>query len=368
MKKIFMTQISPNEDKCYISELCVNDGDHVKEGQIILRAESSKAVEDIFSDTEGVIRFLIQEDEYAKVGEAIAIIYDDEQSYEEQSNNENLKSDGDSSERSYIMTKDAESFAQKHEINEADIRRLGKKLITEAELKGLINAQEDEPNSNIILSHTQRVVSDVVSRSASEIPQAFLLKKMYCDQTVSFINKKKSDYGETFGRGEIMIKLLHDAKEDFPEFFGKFSDTMIEISDEPGIGITRDMGAGLFMPVVPWNISDDLERISDCLLDYRFKAMDGSFSSEDVGGGAISISVNNYTDNVVTALPLVFPDQVAILSVGSVLKELAQDDDGNIIEQQYVNIGISYDHRALSGMRVAEFADRLARYVEAGDF
>jgi 2-oxoglutarate dehydrogenase E2 component (dihydrolipoamide succinyltransferase) len=60
-------------------------------------------------------------------------------------------------------------------------------------------------------------------------------------------------------------------------------------------------------------------------------------------------------DDVVVAVPIILPPQIAIVSIGSPQPELALDESGRVHERAALTVGLSYDHRVVNGRQAVEF-------------
>ena len=103
------------------------------------------------------------------------------------------------------------------------------------------------------------------------------------------------------------------------------------------------------------------------MLEYKLKAVDGSFEEEDLNGGNISISLNP-ARNMVSVIPLIFPGQAAMISIASPIKELGFDSKKNIVEKSFLYIGLCFDHRVINGSYAMKVLERIAEKIEKISF
>jgi 2-oxoglutarate dehydrogenase E2 component (dihydrolipoamide succinyltransferase) len=61
--------------------------------------------------------------------------------------------------------------------------------------------------------------------------------------------------------------------------------------DNVNIGITIDVGKGLFVLVIKETTNLSINEISEKLIHFRMKAIRKNFNSEDLDGGSFSISI-----------------------------------------------------------------------------
>ena len=76
MYKIFTPQSNSNDEFVFIAEWKFKNNEFVKKGDHLLSIETSKVVEEIFSENEGYLEKLYDENSKVKVGEVVGILND----------------------------------------------------------------------------------------------------------------------------------------------------------------------------------------------------------------------------------------------------------------------------------------------------
>ena len=84
-----------------------------------------------------------------------------------------------------------------------------------------------------------------------------------------------------------------------------------------------------------------------------------------VGAGFTITSLSNYDIDVFT--PLVDPPQVAILGIGRISQKPVAVD-GEIVVRSTMHASVTFDHRALDGVPVAEFMRTLKSSLESAEW
>ena len=74
MSKIIIPQSNPNDEFVFITEWKFKNNDYINKGDHLLSVETSKVVEEIYSDYEGYLEKLYENNSKVKVGEALAVI------------------------------------------------------------------------------------------------------------------------------------------------------------------------------------------------------------------------------------------------------------------------------------------------------
>ena len=109
MYKIFTPQSNSNDEFVFIAEWKFKNNEFVKKGDHLLSVETSKVVEEIFSENEGYLEKLYDENSKVKVGEVVGILNDKKKL----NLNKNLNN------KSTVFTVKAKNLIQKHNLDES---------------------------------------------------------------------------------------------------------------------------------------------------------------------------------------------------------------------------------------------------------
>ena len=95
------------------------------------------------------------------------------------------------------------------------------------------------------------------------------------------------------------------------------------------------------------------------------KTRKGDLGIDDVTGAGFTVTaLSNYDIDVFT--PIIDPPQVAILGLGRAIEKPVVVD-GEIVVRSMMHLSVTFDHRALDGVPVAEFIRTLKGKLEAPD-
>ncbi|KAF9887802.1 hypothetical protein FE257_009608 [Aspergillus nanangensis] len=130
------------------------------------------------------------------------------------------------------------------------------------------------------------------------------------------------------------------------------------------IGVAIDTPHGLFVP----NIKDVASRsIIDIAAEIsRLSALgkEGKFSPADLSGGTITVSnIGNIGGTYVA--PVIVPNEVAILGIGKTKTVPVFDEAGQVTKGELVNFSWSADHRVVDGATMARMANKIRSYIES---
>lgn len=135
--------------------------------------------------------------------------------------------------------------------------------------------------------------------------------------------------------------------------------------DQINIGVAVAIETGLIVPVIrdagSLNVTGIARRVNDLATRARTKKL----LPEDVQGGTFSITNPGMFGSLVSA-PIINQPQVAILSVGAIIKRPVVIND-LIGIRPIVQIGLTFDHRVVDGEGGARFLAYLKEVLEEFD-
>ncbi len=162
------------------------------------------------------------------------------------------------------------------------------------------------------------------------------------------------------GLAELFVAAVARLHERHPLFFAALDGNQAQarLADTPHVGVTFDLGNGLYVPVVHDAARASLKEIATRLTAYRVAALEGTFRGEDLSGANIAVTLHTEAD-VCLAIPFVFPGHVCALAVTALQTELILDPDGAVTSRTVAVIGLAYDHRLINGRDAALFLGAL---------
>ncbi|MBB2740435.1 UNVERIFIED_ORG: 2-oxoglutarate dehydrogenase E2 component (dihydrolipoamide succinyltransferase) [Microbispora rosea subsp. rosea] len=394
-----------NNDTSYVLvEWLAEDGQAVRDGDPIVLLETSKATEEVEAPADGVLRRLLAEGAECEPGQVIARLLGSadeaagdtagepaektaqktaqEAADENPGRPETPAPPGDPS--GVVVTAPARELIEAHGIGMERVYALGRKVIRRTDVEELLGGQElsssspaathDDPAAHdaggdddaqwITLSRAQQRTAEVVERSLREIPAAFTAMNVDVTEVLSLARGLTRRLRTLVGLPEMVVKATGGLLDRFPMFFA-----------EPGpgprarraatadVGVTVDVGRGLFIPVVRDTGNRPLAEIAGDLVGFRKTALTGSFRERDLQGGAITLTLHTH-DGIVFAVPIVFPGQTCALSLTAPRSEVVQDGSGFAVRRT-ATIGLAYDHRFINGRDAAEFLGELRTALES---
>jgi 2-oxoglutarate dehydrogenase E2 component (dihydrolipoamide succinyltransferase) len=119
------------------------------------------------------------------------------------------------------------------------------------------------------------------------------------------------------------------------------------------VGVTLDLGNGLYIPVVKDAHTRTVPEIAEILTGFRRSAQHGRFQERDMEDGNIVLTLH-HDGAVVHAIPIVFPGQACALALAAPYQGTA-------------DITVAFDHRLAGGRQAALFLQDLKDLLEEPD-
>lgn len=366
MSELIIPQINNNDTHAVLVEWCAADGAQVTEGDIVAILETSKSTFDLAAEDSGVLQIEQPAGEEYAFGERIGQVGNATEPKPTRQSDFESSQGGGAGPTEWIITDGAKRIIEERGIDSEQLKSLGKRIIREKDLAQFIGESLSvEPLPENLLDDPQQLaIAKVVSRSHRDIPAAFLLKRVYCDQAISWLKELSQRQNRMISLPDLFVSELGQIHSDFPFFFANADGNgLLKKGLAAHIGVTFDFGKGLFIPVIEEVDRLTLEEVSKRMMKNRMKAMRGRFSEGDLSGGSISISLNTETDTELVC-PLILPPQTCMISLSAILSEVALNEEGQPYERHYFNLGVAYDHRYINGYQSQEFAIALKERIE----
>jgi 2-oxoglutarate dehydrogenase E2 component (dihydrolipoamide succinyltransferase) len=366
---VTVPKLNNNDESYILLEWLFGDGQSVEPGDAIAVVETSKAAQDLICDDGGVLHRFTSEKAECRPGDVIGRMFasePDRQRYLADQQAGPTTADG----VELVMTDSARVLAAQHDIPADRLRALGKTVIRRADVERIMGGTVgDEPagpaSRELTLSRRQQAIAAVVSESHRTVPAAFTLLKLDVGGALTLARSLADRVGAPVGLPELLVKTVAGLHGQFPLFFARPADQVrVEPFEAAHVGVTIDVGTGLFVPVVRDAGQRSVAEIAEILMDFRIRGLRNTLLEQDFADAGIVVSLNN-DDAVVFARPIVFPGHTCMVSLGGVLEELALDSAGNVVVRQVSHVGLAYDHRVLNGRDAVLFLQQIRARLES---
>ena len=191
---------------------------------------------------------------------------------------------------------------------------------------------------------------------------------------VNWRNKIKDGFKQREGQNitftPIIIEAMAKAVKDFPMINVSVDGTNIHIHKNINIGMAAALPDGnLIVPVIKECQNKNLVGITKSVNNLATSARAGQLKPDDIQAGTITMT-NVGTFGNLMGTPIINQPQVAILACGVIKKKpvVLEIDHGDVIAIRHMMyLSLSYDHRVVDGALGGQFVKRVADYLEQFD-
>lgn len=362
MHELSVPRMNSNDGSYVLTEWLYADGDLVPGGAEVALVETSKATEGITCEEGGILLRMAEEAHECTPGEVIARLFRDE-AERAAVRTKTLAAEVEADAPDLIVTEPARRLIEEHGLDLAALRRLGRRMIGRADVQRLLDEQSSAGIAQYTPSREQRAVAETVSKAHRTIPAAHATVRATVDGALQALGEYGLREGIQVRLPELVIRAIAETFPKYPLFFATtHDDGEISLAMEPRVGVTIDVGRGLTTPVVGTADLASLRRITEALARLRMTALRGRFTEADLHGGNIAVSMP--AGDVIFAQPLIPPGSACILSLGAIQIGATLAADSRVTAEQFVYIGLAYDHRLINGRDAAKFLGDVKQLVE----
>lgn len=385
----------------------IETGSRVNKNQVIAEIETDKAVVEFQTYLDGFItEILVQEGSTVAVGEAIALVGQedeiieakpknlDEAQVEEETDNPE-KTDppvvaiptAPSKTESVTMSVKASPVARKLAIEKGfDLNKIvgtgpagrvtredvesysppDSSTLDVAEIDEQVNESVSlETSVGEGLTRMRQQIARVTVKSKTEIPHFYISVDIDMTKAMEMrkqINQSEGYEGLDVSINDLILKACVVPLIKYPKFNSSFSENGIVSHSKINIGIAISQEAGLIVPAIMDMGSKSLKEICLGSKDLTKRSNEGSITTDEYARGTFAVS-NLGMFNVKSFVGIIYPPQAAMLAVGSVTKKpiVFQDD---VIVADIMTATISGDHRIVDGAEGALFVNEIKTILE----
>ncbi|MBE1583429.1 2-oxo acid dehydrogenase subunit E2 [Nonomuraea angiospora] len=374
MTELRVPKLNNNDTEYLLVEWLAEDGAGVVKGDPVVVLETSKAAEELMAEADGVLRRTAETGATCRPGDVIAHISDGS-APPPSATDPGAATDGTAAppaadgsapppaaDPGPIVTAPAQALIDEHGVDPARIRALGKKVIKRADVLALLETGTGDAQP---LPPVQRAVAAAVTRSHQTIPAAFTAVKLDAGPAIARARALGKEARALIGLPELLVAAVASLHGQFPMCFAEpvgADPLAVRPSTAPNVGVTVDVGHGLYVPVLRDAGRLSVKEIAERLAAYRTKAAQGAFREDDLAGGNIVVTLHTDTA-VLLAVPIVFPGQTCALSLCAPQHEFALDPAGNVVKRTTVTLGLAFDHRLVNGREAAMFLNAIRKAI-----
>jgi 2-oxoglutarate dehydrogenase E2 component (dihydrolipoamide succinyltransferase) len=367
---ILVPKLNANDNAYVLLQWLAGDGDPVTTGAPLVEIETSKAVAEIAAPTDGFLRHAAAAGAEVAPGQVIASVAATPlppaapATVTATATADTTAADTDTVEPgdSQLITAPARLRMTELGVTEEQVRRLAVKVVRSADIVALASGPAPvRPEASVhTLSKVQRAVGRAVSRSHATIPAAYSVTKIDVGAALARAKDLIRQVRQPVGLANLFIEAVAGLHARFPLFYGELDDdgATVRLAEAPHIGVTVDVGLGLYVPVIRDAATRTAADIARRLSEIRDQAARGTFRASDLDGANIAITLHTEAD-VVLAIPFIFPGQVCALAITTPQPEVVLTSTGSVSSRTVAHIGLAYDHRVINGRDAALYLEAL---------
>lgn len=378
-----------------VAEWHVDEGEGVKEDQVLVQLETDKIVVDVRAESSGVlVERTASEGDVVAVGEQLGLI-DYEATAEPSSSSENLESTTDSkpdgqksspkvTESSKDSEKDSEKASEREQQSESVSKKQEKDSQTPSDKpkertksspqreKG--KPVEVSPPRNLTDSGERRVtMTRMRKRIAERLKEAQNTAAMlttFNEVDMSALMDLRSEYKDVFekrhgarlGYMSAFVKACTVALQEQPEVNGFIDGDDIVYRDYVDISVAVSTPKGLVVPALRGCENMNFAAIEKTIASLGERARTGELTLEEMQGGTFTIS-NGGVFGSLLSTPILNMPQSAILGMHIIQKRPVVIDN-QVVIRPMMYVALSYDHRLIDGREAVTFLRRVKNLIE----
>ncbi|MEV8065831.1 2-oxo acid dehydrogenase subunit E2 [Streptomyces sp. NPDC085995] len=392
MRELLLPKFNNNDEGCVLVGWTVDDGAAVSADAVVAEVETAKALEELVADADGVLHRLVEAGAHCAFGRPVGLLFDSRQERDDylaspaaaavttapEGQGQGEDHDGGPDP---VLSDAARTLAQDHGIRTEQLRALGKRVVKASDVQRLIDqglidqgltdqgaaavaagaSAASEDAAVVRLSARQRAVAAVVSEAHRTIPAAFAAI------AVDLTAFRAARGGAPYGLVELLVKAIAARHADFPLFFATpGADHTLTLAPAANVGVTVDVGTGLFIPVLKDAARRPIGDLTDDLMDFRVSALRQNFREDAFADEAITLSLHNEPD-IILAAPIVHPGRTCVVTLCAERSEVALAEDGTPFTRPVTTVAVTYDHRYLNGRDAVRFLTAVKQDLETAD-
>ncbi len=227
-------------------------------------------------------------------------------------------------------------------------------------------AQADAVSEVVPLTGLRKTIADRMSMSVSTMAQVTLTTEVDVTDLQSLRESLVSEWRPHRLRPldlDIIIAAVADALKAHPRMNAHLVDGEVRLLKDVHIGVAVAVPDGLVVPVLRGADSLDMLGVAQGMRALADKTRKGQLSVDDMTGAGFTVTaLSNYEIDAFT--PIIDPPQVAILGLGRI-RQKPVVREGEIVARSMMHLSVTFDHRALDGVPVAEFMRTLGARLES---
>ncbi|MBM4142438.1 MAG: 2-oxo acid dehydrogenase subunit E2 [Lentisphaerae bacterium] len=222
------------------------------------------------------------------------------------------------------------------------------------------------PGRDEKISTLRRTVADRMHRSKTITAPVTLTTRVDAGALVSLrerLKAKTKGKGTVPAYGDIIMREVAQALLEHPALNARWENDHIRHPDSVNIGFAVDTEAGLVVPVVRDAPKYDLPKLADLTRELAERARARRLAAEEMSGGTFTIT-NLGMAGIDAFTPIINWPECAVLGVGRITKEPVVKG-ARVVAGDRLWLSLTFDHRLVDGAPAARFLEALRQRIEA---
>ncbi|MCX8095134.1 MAG: 2-oxo acid dehydrogenase subunit E2 [Caldisericia bacterium] len=360
MYELRMPKFGLTMEEGVITKWYKNEGDYIEKGEIVCEIESEKIINDLESPVSGILKkILVREGESKKVGDVIAIITEKDEEIRE----EVMETKKEKEEKEILASPSAKRLAKEKGIDLTKIKGSGPGgRIIEKDILDYIEKQE---KSEEVIEELSPIRKEIIKNLTKSYENTILVTNVTKVNFTYLMNIKKSLLKE-ISITSIILKIVSEVLKKHKKFNANFDGEKLIKFMDINIGIATDTERGLVVPVIKKVNDLTIFEIDKKLKDLTQKAKENRLTIEETKDSHFTIS-NLGMMRTDFFTPILNVNEVGILGIGRINKEVQIDENGKIYLNDVCYLSLSYDHRVIDGADAARFLEDICSIIENED-
>ena len=386
-------------NKAVVYQICVKVGDTVKRGDVLLEAETDKAVLPVESYANGtVLAILVNEGDQVTAGSVLMAVGNPGEAYapageaagtaptaspaptasvEEQGEYLPIikgqcvtptapAASAETGRPDYPAMPNAKLLARERGIDIRQVTAANGQFVTRQDVEKYVPAAVSvavEAEYEVLpMNRMRQIIGKRMRESLDTIPCWQCTTVIRMDACMALRDTYKEKKGIKLSYNDMMAKAIAAASRKFPLVNARCENGEVRVYRHTHVGLAVALEGALVVPVVR-----DIDRkgLAEIAADYKAqiaKARDNKLLPEDMGCGSITISNLGIYD-VEQFIAIDNPPESCILAVGSI-KVKPEWDGEKFVPANMMAVTGSFDHRIIDGAYGAQFLQELKTQME----
>lgn len=409
-----LPRMSDTMEEGVIADILIKVGDKVNSGDVVAEVETDKATMEMESFQEGeVLHIAVAKGDSVPVNNILAVLGEKGEDFQAILDAENAKATTETvatEEPEAVNTTDttpppvatntnnvennnisstttngrikasplAKKMAQENQIDLSQIKgsgeegRIVKKDIenaianppqTKANAVQLPQIVAQESYEEVNVSQMRKVIAKRLGESKFQAPHFYLTIEVNMNKAIAARKAMNEVSPSKISFNDLVIKASAAALRKHPAVNSSWLGNKIRYNHHIHIGMAIAVDEGLVVPVLRFADNKSLSHIATESKEFVLKAKSKKLMPDEMQGNTFSIS-NLGMMGISEFTAIINPPDAAILAVGGMKKELAFDENKNIVENNIMKMTLSCDHRLVDGAVGSAFLNTLKEYLE----